>query len=136
VSVILAIDPGYTESAWLLYDTEAGQPVEWAKEDNERVRRVIIERPSGALSRWSRCMAVGRDASRLRLASSSATRDWPGSGLRATADVKLLCRAKDKSSPDSDRPVARWPLGRKASPVRSTDATVGRRTHLPRNDVN
>src|SRR5438105_12010325 len=35
---ILAIDPGYTESAWLLYDVATGMPSTWAKEENNRVR--------------------------------------------------------------------------------------------------
>ena len=32
---LLAIDPGPTESAWLVYDTEARVPVEWAKQEND-----------------------------------------------------------------------------------------------------
>ncbi len=34
---LLAIDPGTTESAWLIYDTETRVPVEWDKALNERV---------------------------------------------------------------------------------------------------
>ena len=34
MSILLAIDPGPTESAWLTYDTETRVPVEWAKQEN------------------------------------------------------------------------------------------------------
>lgn len=37
MSKILAIDPGTTESAWLVYDTGNQVPLHWAKEDNMAV---------------------------------------------------------------------------------------------------
>lgn len=37
---IFAIDPGPTESAWLIYDTESG-PQSFRKENNEEVLRII-----------------------------------------------------------------------------------------------
>lgn len=33
--IVLAIDPGPTESAWLTYDTETRHPEEWGKRENE-----------------------------------------------------------------------------------------------------
>ena len=35
MSILLAIDPGPAESAWLTYNTEEHVPVEWAKQPNE-----------------------------------------------------------------------------------------------------
>ena len=34
MTILLALDPGNTESAWLLYDTATGRPTSWAKEPN------------------------------------------------------------------------------------------------------
>jgi len=36
--ILLAIDPGSTQSAWVLYDTETKMPLCWGKEPNETVR--------------------------------------------------------------------------------------------------
>ena len=38
---LLAVDPGNTESAWVLYDTEQGLPIQWAKEDNAELLSVL-----------------------------------------------------------------------------------------------
>jgi hypothetical protein len=35
--IILAIDPGPEESAWVVYNTETGMPMSWAKESNENM---------------------------------------------------------------------------------------------------
>lgn len=41
---ILSIDPGNTESSWLLYDADAGRPETWAnKADNEDVLGVLMQ---------------------------------------------------------------------------------------------
>jgi hypothetical protein len=37
VTILLALDPGNTESAWLLYDTATGRPLAFAKEPNPLV---------------------------------------------------------------------------------------------------
>jgi hypothetical protein len=132
VSVILAIDPGYTESAWLLYDAELGTPMEWAKEDNQRVRRLIAESPARTLAIEmvaSYGMAVGREvfetcvwAGRFIELFAGGT---GGDVLRIyRADVKLhLCnsrRAKDKNVRqaliDLYGPTKEAAIGRKASP--------------------
>ena len=34
MTILLALDPGNTESAWLLYDTATGRPTSWAKQPN------------------------------------------------------------------------------------------------------
>ena len=34
MTILLALDPGNTESAWLLYDTATGRPTQWDKEPN------------------------------------------------------------------------------------------------------
>lgn len=63
-SQLLAIDPGYTESAWLLYDVATGMPLEWATEPNEAVRRRIAESTARVLaveSVASYGMAVGKE---------------------------------------------------------------------------
>ena len=39
--IILAIDPGTTESAWLAYDTETRLPIEWDKVPNAEMLRII-----------------------------------------------------------------------------------------------
>jgi hypothetical protein len=38
---LLAIDPGNTESAYLIYDTDARRVVEWRKAPNDEVLRVL-----------------------------------------------------------------------------------------------
>lgn len=45
MSRILAIDPGNTESGWVVIDTETLRPMAFAKEPNEIVRRHILTAP-------------------------------------------------------------------------------------------
>ena len=40
---IFAIDPGTTQSAWLVYDTETRKPIVWAKEVNAAIFMRIVE---------------------------------------------------------------------------------------------
>lgn len=61
---VLAIDPGNIESAWCLIDRETLAPVDFAKDVNESVRRVIRETPAEAVvieRLASYGMAVGRE---------------------------------------------------------------------------
>lgn len=129
---ILAIDPGYTESAWLLYDVEAGKPIKWAKEDNGRVRWVVAESTARTLAIEmvaSYGMAVGKEvfetcvwAGRFIELFAGGT---DGDVLRIyRADVKLhLCnsrRAKDanvrQALIDLYGPTKEVAIGKKASP--------------------
>jgi hypothetical protein len=65
--ILLAIDPGPTESAWVLYNTEARIPVEWAKQPNEPDALVWFGRVAAAADDLaiemvaSYGMAVGAD---------------------------------------------------------------------------
>lgn len=110
MSHLLAIDPGYTESAWVLFD--CGKPADWAKEPNgvvlERVRGVL-EMPASILaieSVASYGMPVGVEVFRTCEWSGRFIERWLARGrAESTAhrvyrrDVKLhLCgsaRAKD-----------------------------------------
>ena len=62
--ILLAIDPGTTESAWVEYDTEKRAVVQWAKEPNVTVLRRIEASDAANLSIEmiaSYGMAVGRE---------------------------------------------------------------------------
>lgn len=41
--LVLGVDPGTTESAWCILDTDKKRPVAFAKEANERVQRSLIK---------------------------------------------------------------------------------------------
>jgi hypothetical protein len=41
VTLVLAIDPGNEQSAWVLYDHEAGRPLRFAKQNNESVLELV-----------------------------------------------------------------------------------------------
>jgi hypothetical protein len=125
---ILAIDPGYTESAWLLYDTEAGNPVKWAKEDNESVRWVVAGSDAQLLAIEmvaSYGMAVGKEVFETCVWAGRFIELYGGAVARIyRADVKLhLCnshRAKDKNVRqaliDLYGPTKEAAIGKKASP--------------------
>lgn len=47
---LLAIDPGYTQSAWLLYDTAESHPLMWEKVDNDDVLVLLRHCDADALA--------------------------------------------------------------------------------------
>lgn len=61
---LLAIDPGPTQSAWLVYDTSLQKMCDWRKDDNDAVRRMLRTHDAGLLAVEmiaSYGMAVGKD---------------------------------------------------------------------------
>lgn len=48
--LLLAIDPGNEQSAYLEYDTETGMPVRWAKVTNEILRRELSHSTADAMA--------------------------------------------------------------------------------------
>lgn len=129
--VILAIDPGSTESAWLLYDTETGLPTVWAKVDNakllhdlgmpcfEGVATLAVEMIA------SYGMAVGREVFDTCVWIGRFLERWGGDyRLVYRAEVKLHLtlsrRSKDanvrQALLDKFGPGKDVAVGRKASP--------------------
>ena len=64
---LLAIDPGYEESALLLYDTDTRKPVHWVKTANQEALDIILASPVQVIDRLavemiaSYGMAVGKE---------------------------------------------------------------------------
>lgn len=130
-TTLLAVDPGYTESAWLLYDVDEQRPMQWATELNERVRWVISETSARVLaieSVASYGMAVGAELFETVLWAGRFIErygDTGGTVLRIyRADVKLhLCHARNAKDAnvrqaliDRYGPSKEVAIGKKASP--------------------
>lgn len=49
MSIILAVDPGPEQSAWVLYDTQTGQPYSFGLERNAQVRQRMMDFSSDVL---------------------------------------------------------------------------------------
>lgn len=41
--IVLAVDPGFTQSAWVLYNTESGLPYDTGLEENVQVRQRMMD---------------------------------------------------------------------------------------------
>lgn len=129
---LLALDPGYTETAWLLYDVETGLPLEWATEPNERVRAVIAKTAARVLaveSVASYGMAVGAEVFETCVWTGRFIErfagDSDGDVVRVyRTDVKLhLCHARNAKDAnvrqaliDRYGPSKEIAIGRKATP--------------------
>jgi hypothetical protein len=131
---LLAIDPGCTESAYLLYDTEVGQPDQWAKVANDDlldVLRLIVDRPPDGCELLavemvaSYGMPVGREVFETCVWVGRFIERWGGDfRLVYRADVKLHLthsrRSKDanvrQALIDKFGPGKEAAIGRKASP--------------------
>ena len=129
---LLAIDPGTTESAWLLYDTETQTPIEWDKALNGAVLAFLDPHDADsfaieALASYG--MAVGAEVFETAYAIGSFERRWLDLGGSPPVrvfrrDCKLhLCnsaRAKDANVRQAliDRygPGKEKAIGKKASP--------------------
>lgn len=89
---ILAIDPGNTESAWLLYDTDESLPLDWAKVPNYEVLEYLVGERYDLLAVEmvaSYGMPVGREV--------FETCVWIGRFVeRADADWRLVYRGDVK----------------------------------------
>jgi hypothetical protein len=129
---LLAIDPGPSESALLIYDTATGLPMEWGKCPNDEAlgraaaaydcRHLYVEMVASygmavGATVFDTCVWIGRFIERWRLKHSYAA------GLVYRRDVKLyLCnsaRAKDANVRQAliDRYGGKEKaIGRKASP--------------------
>lgn len=101
---LLAIDPGNIHSAYVLYDTEARKPIEWAKMENADLRACLRTIGGDALvveGIASYGMAVGREVFDTCIAIGRFLERWHGSEghLLYRREVKLhLChsaKAKD-----------------------------------------
>lgn len=130
--LVLALDPGYRESAWLLYDMLRATPLSWATEDNERVRQVIGETDAHVLaveSVASYGMAVGAEVFETCVWSGRFIERYAlnarGEVLRVyRADVKLhLCHARNAKDAnvrqaliDRFGPSKEVAIGKKATP--------------------
>lgn len=130
---LLAIDPGTSESALLLYDTVAGAPIEWAKEPNDgqwgnRARWWAAERMAIEVVA-SYGMPVGADVFTTCMWTGRFIERWVGNGYPPPTqifrkNVKLhLCgstRAKDSNVRQAliDRygPGKEKAIGKKATP--------------------
>ena len=108
-ATLLAIDPGNTESAYVLYDAISGRPVEWRKAVNAEVLAYIDGSAADALAVEmiaSYGMAVGREVFETCVAIGRFVERWstvqfaePPPRLVYRREVKLhLCassKAKD-----------------------------------------
>lgn len=132
MSTILAIDPGNTESAILLYDRETSLPLEWGKEPNDVILKTLarLEAPLLAIEMIaSYGMAVGREIFETVLWIGKFSQRWEdatGMPVRLVyrREVKLhLCNSSKAKDPNvrqalmdrygSSREVA---IGKKATP--------------------
>lgn len=109
---ILALDPGHTETAWLIYDSEQTLPVDFGYDKNEEVLRRISQEASNLpifsdidvlVIEWisSYGMQVGQEIFRTCLWVGRFIERWPGKHeLIIRPDIKIyLCNnrsAKDK----------------------------------------
>jgi hypothetical protein len=129
VSGILAIDPGSTESAWLVYDTEAALPAAWEKVANEKLLH--------GLTGFGECdllavemiasygMAVGREVFETCVWIGRFVERWGGDvRMVYRADVKLhLTHSRRSKDPnvrqallDKFGPGKELAVGKKATP--------------------
>ena len=130
---ILAVDPGNTESAWLVYDTSEARVVDWAKVPNEQTLTVVRAYPDVMEVDSFACemiasygMAVGRDIFDTCVWIGRFIEAWGGEDYRLVyrADVKLHLthtrRAKDpeirQALIDLFGPDKEHAIGKKASP--------------------
>lgn len=128
---LLAIDPGPSESAWVMFDTDELMPTGWAKEDNESVLTVLTSLTAETLAieaLASYGMPVGVETFETAYAIGSFERRWIDADRPAPIriyrrEVKLhLCgsaRAKDANVRQAliDRYGGKEKaIGKKASP--------------------
>lgn len=132
--ILLAIDPGPVESAWVLYDTAAHVPVEWEKAPNADVLAFLDEVCADEVAVEmiaSYGMSVGAEVFTTCVVIGRLLERWTGPTIRGREprlvfrrDVKLhLChdsRAKDANVRQAliDRfgPGKELAIGKKASP--------------------
>ena len=127
---ILAVDPGPTESAYVVYDTVTKCPIEWEKVTNEKVLKVITLSDSNSFAIEciaSYGMAVGATVFETCIWVGRFIQCWCGKHdpIRVyRREVKLhlcgLARAKDSNIRQAiiDRygPTKQIAVGLKASP--------------------
>jgi hypothetical protein len=133
MSLLAAVDPGNLESAYLLYDTGTGCPVEWRKAPNAEVLLLLDASPADALAIemvQSFGMAVGREVFDTCVWIGRFAERWERSAQHVRCfkvfrkDVKLhLCRTNRATDSnirqaliDRYGPGKEIAIGRKASP--------------------
>jgi hypothetical protein len=67
--ILLAIDPGPTESAYVVYDAAVARPLAWDKADNESVKDIIQGR-AVPLVRGSEALAARHDRVAIEMVAS------------------------------------------------------------------
>ena len=112
--IILAIDPGHEQSAYVLYDPETRRPLAFAKIDNASLLKAITDQDGFAVSPWhmvieqiaSFGMAVGAEVFETVFWSGRFAQAWADNHRRGWSRVKRLAvkmhlcadsRAKDKN---------------------------------------
>jgi hypothetical protein len=128
VSRILAIDPGCTESAYVLYETDGPVPLDWAKLPNAEMMELLLDCGPDLLAVEmiaSYGMAVGREVFETCVWIGRFVERWGGDvRMVYRADVKLhLTHSRRSKDPnvrqallDKFGPGKELAVGKKATP--------------------
>jgi hypothetical protein len=128
VSRILAIDPGCTESAYVLYETDGPVPLDWAKLPNAEMMELLLDCDPDLLAVEmiaSYGMAVGREVFETCVWIGRFVERWGGDvRMVYRADVKLhLTHSRRSKDPnvrqallDKFGPGKELAVGKKATP--------------------